>query len=196
MLTSGDGAIQSLKEDYTGLTTESMSGVMAKQPYGRSMRIPASFSTLGQTLYTPIRQMQPQSGNGYAKDRRGSNGHDGGLSYEENSGISDADKDDHALATPYPEKQHYARSEQRSILIRNLSDRTTHKDIVDIVRGGALLDIYLRVADKSASVSFVEGSAAQAFMNYAKRNDIYIHGKRVRIFFCEIWKVADALSSG
>ena len=64
-------------------------------------------------------------------------------------------------------------------MIKNLSDRATHKDIVGIVRGGAVLDIYLRTNDRSASISFVEGVAAQAFMNYAKRNDIYIHGKRV-----------------
>ena len=93
--------------------------------------------------------------------------------------LSDIDKDDHHLAVPPPDRQHFARNEQRTILIKNLSDRITHKDIADIVRGGAVLDIYLRPTDRSASVSFVEGAAAQAFMNYAKRNDIYIRGKRV-----------------
>ena len=65
------------------------------------------------------------------------------------------------------------------MLLRNISERATHKDIVSIVRGGTVLDIYLRTNDRSVSVSFVEGSAAQAFMSHAKRNDIYLHGKRV-----------------
>ena len=83
------------------------------------------------------------------------------------------------MSTPTLEKTRYARQEQRSVLLRNLAERTIHKDIADIVRGGALLDIYLRPNDRSASVSFVEGNGAQAFMAHARRNDIYLHGKRV-----------------
>lgn len=76
----------------------------------------------------------------------------------------------YAARAPYP------RNDQRTILITNLSDRTTHRDLTDILRGGRLLDIYLR-NDRSAQVSFVEGAAD--FMAYAKRNDFYLHGKRV-----------------
>ena len=42
-----------------------------------------------------------------------------------------------------------------------------------------MLDIFLRSHERSASISFVEGSAAQEFMDHVKRNDIYVHGKRV-----------------
>ena len=91
----------------------------------------------------------------------------------------DLDKDDQGLTVPRMERKRYAREEQRTIIAKNLSDRTTHKDIVDFVRGGLILDIYLRSNERSASISFVEGSAAQEFMNYVKRNDIYVHGKRV-----------------
>lgn len=66
--------------------------------------------------------------------------------------------------------------DQRTVLISNLSDRTTHKDITSIIRGGRLLDIFLR-HDRTATVSFVEGAAE--FLAYAKRNDIYLHQKRV-----------------
>lgn len=66
---------------------------------------------------------------------------------------------------------------QRTILIANLADRTTHKDIAGVVRGGRLLDIFLR-NDRSATVSFVEGAAN--FLAYVKRNDVYLHAKRVR----------------
>jgi len=66
--------------------------------------------------------------------------------------------------------------DQRTVLITNLSERTTHKDLAGIVRGGRLLDIFLR-NDRSATVSFIEGAAD--FLAYAKRNDIYLHTKRL-----------------
>ncbi|KAI9850797.1 MAG: hypothetical protein M1838_005052 [Thelocarpon superellum] len=72
-------------------------------------------------------------------------------------------------------------SERRTVVLTNLADRTTHKDIASVVRGGLLLDIFLRTHDRSANVSFVHGEAAQAFINHAKRNDTYLHGRRVEI---------------
>jgi hypothetical protein len=66
--------------------------------------------------------------------------------------------------------------DQRTVLITSLPERTTHKDLVGIVRGGRLLDIFLR-NDRTATVSFVEGAAD--FLAYVKRNDIYLNTKRV-----------------
>ena len=68
--------------------------------------------------------------------------------------------------------------DQRTLLVTNLSDRTTHKDLATVVRGGRLLEIYIR-NDRSATISFVEGAAE--FLAYTRRNDIYLHTKRVRI---------------
>jgi len=73
--------------------------------------------------------------------------------------------------------------EKRSLLFANLSDGTTYKDIIDVVRGGRLLHIYLR-EDRYAIVSFVEGAAAEALFVSAKKRDIYIRQKRVRKRFC------------
>jgi hypothetical protein len=92
----------------------------------------------------------------------------------------DLDKEEGNVAIPKVERKRYAREEQRTILAKNLSDRTTHQDIVQVARGGLVLDVFLRMNERSASISFVEGAAAQNFMNYVKRNDVYIHGKRVR----------------
>jgi hypothetical protein len=72
--------------------------------------------------------------------------------------------------TPFP------LNDQRTILFTNLSDKVTHSDLTGIIRGGRLLDIYVR-NDRSATVSFVEG--ATEFFNYAKKKDIYLHTKRV-----------------
>lgn len=119
------------------------------------------------------------SGNGSMRDLSALPNRGPGFGQDDTSSHSDPDRDDQCLPEPRNDKQQYARAEQRTIVLKNLSERITHKDIVDIIRGGALLDIYLRANERTASVSFVEGAAAQNFMNYAKRNDIYIHGKRV-----------------
>ncbi|KAG9199468.1 hypothetical protein G6514_008431 [Epicoccum nigrum] len=66
--------------------------------------------------------------------------------------------------------------DQRTVLVTNLTERTTHKDIAGVIRGGRLLDIFLR-SDRSATVSFIEGAAE--FLEYVKRNDIYLHAKRL-----------------
>lgn len=66
--------------------------------------------------------------------------------------------------------------DQRTVHISNLHERTTHKDLVEVIRGGRLLNVFLR-NDRTAAVSFVEG--APEFLAYAKRNDIYLHTRRV-----------------
>ena len=70
--------------------------------------------------------------------------------------------------------------DQRTLLISNLSERTTHKDVASIIRGGRLVDIFLR-NDRTAAISFIEG--ATEFLAYAKRNDIYLNMKRVSLKF-------------
>jgi hypothetical protein len=72
--------------------------------------------------------------------------------------------------------QAFSRHEKRTLYFAGLPAGTTHKDLVKVLRGGRILDIYLR-KDRSATVSFIEG--AQEFLKYAKRHDIYIHQKRV-----------------
>jgi hypothetical protein len=72
--------------------------------------------------------------------------------------------------------QHVPAHDQRTVLIANLPERTTHKDLAGIIRGGRLLDLFVR-NDRTATVSFVEGAAD--FLAYAKRTDIYLHTKRL-----------------
>lgn len=83
------------------------------------------------------------------------------------------DEDDDQTQSP---SRHIPLPAQRTIFITNLSERTTHKDLVSVIRGGRLLDIFLR-NDRSATISFVEGAAE--FLAYVKRNDIYLQTKRV-----------------
>lgn len=73
---------------------------------------------------------------------------------------------------------------QRVMSLRRLPLTVTHRDVIDVVRGGALLDIspFRRTLDHNmctVRITFVEEMAAQKFFNYAKRNGIYVAGRRV-----------------
>ncbi|KAH8732385.1 hypothetical protein GQ44DRAFT_766525 [Phaeosphaeriaceae sp. PMI808] len=88
--------------------------------------------------------------------------------------------------------------DQRTVLITNLSERTTHKDLAGVIRGGRLLDIFLRT-DRSATVSFVEGAAD--FLSHTKRNDIYLHTKRLEFRWADrqfhvLGHVSNKIASG
>jgi hypothetical protein len=76
-------------------------------------------------------------------------------------------------------RQQYAKNSQRTIQLSNLPEAATHAEIANAIRGGMLLDIYLRSNDRVAAISFLEEEHAKAFFHYAKRNDLYIRGKRV-----------------
>lgn len=101
------------------------------------------------------------------------------------------DEDEILLASQDSEREDYDESSRsttesltvptvhRTILVRNLPDRVTHRDIVQAMRGGALLHIYLRAREHSANISFVEESDAQEFLKHAKAHGLYIAGKRV-----------------
>jgi hypothetical protein len=62
-----------------------------------------------------------------------------------------------------------------------LSSQTTLADIARTLRGGQLLNFYIREQERVAHVSFVSPMAAKAFMIYSKRTDLYIRGKRVEV---------------
>ncbi|KAJ4993086.1 hypothetical protein SVAN01_01438 [Stagonosporopsis vannaccii] len=88
--------------------------------------------------------------------------------------------------------------DQRTILISNLAERTTYKDIAGIIRGGQVLEIFFR-NDRSVVVSFVGGAAD--FLAYVKRNDIYLHGKRLDFRWADRQfsvspRVADKIAGG
>lgn len=69
-------------------------------------------------------------------------------------------------------------NDQRTLLFTNLPERTTHAELTSIIKGGILLDIFMR-NDRTATVSFVEG--AKEFLTYAKKTDIYLRTKRIEV---------------
>ncbi|KAI6716342.1 hypothetical protein JHW43_001120 [Diplocarpon mali] len=82
---------------------------------------------------------------------------------------------------PKSKRSHFAKFCKRTILLSNLAEGTTHADITEAVRGGMLLDIFLRSNDRSVSISFLQEAAARDFFRFVKRHDLYIRGKRVEV---------------
>ncbi|EFQ97736.1 hypothetical protein MGYG_00776 [Nannizzia gypsea CBS 118893] len=71
--------------------------------------------------------------------------------------------------------------DNRTVAIKNVPERAIHKDITAAVRGGSLVDVFLRSRDHMASVSFADTKAAQEFYNYAKRCNLCILDRPVDV---------------
>ena len=68
-------------------------------------------------------------------------------------------------------------NERRTLYLSGFSDRTTYRDLLSVIKGGKVLSVNMR-SERSATVTFLDGAAE--FLAWAKRNDIYLHAKRVR----------------
>ncbi|KAI0480845.1 hypothetical protein GGR56DRAFT_292395 [Xylariaceae sp. FL0804] len=77
------------------------------------------------------------------------------------------------------ERPHYPRICRRTIALLGLAESTSHWDITSVIRGGQLLDIFIRFAERSANVSFLLEDDATRFYDHARKHDIYINNKRV-----------------
>ncbi|KAK4193589.1 hypothetical protein QBC35DRAFT_445930 [Podospora australis] len=77
--------------------------------------------------------------------------------------------------------QQIEREGHRSVQIVNLPEGTTYADVVNAIRGGQVLDVFLRSKERCASVAFVHPAHARNFMDHARRNDLYINNKRVNV---------------
>lgn len=75
--------------------------------------------------------------------------------------------------------QQFDRIAQRTLMLANLAEGTTHAEITRTVRGGMLLDVFLRSHERSATVSFLRARDAQAWFDHVRRYDLYIRNKRV-----------------
>ncbi|KAK3679170.1 hypothetical protein LTR78_000731 [Recurvomyces mirabilis] len=68
--------------------------------------------------------------------------------------------------------------ERRTLYFAGLSERTTYKELLSVVKGGKLLSVNLG-PNRSGTVTYSNG--ASDFLAWAKRNDVYIHNKRVEV---------------
>jgi len=70
--------------------------------------------------------------------------------------------------------------QDHALLFSSLPEDIKHKDLTSIIKGGRLIQIWLREKERSADVTFAEGAAA--FLAYSKRSPFYIRGKRVSLY--------------
>ncbi|KIW66349.1 hypothetical protein PV04_05685 [Phialophora macrospora] len=70
---------------------------------------------------------------------------------------------------------------KRSLVITGLSPTATLQRVAKVLKGGAILQMYLSKRSCSAHVSFVDPIAAECFLEYAQTNEIYIQGKKVAV---------------
>lgn len=73
----------------------------------------------------------------------------------------------------------------RSVLIANLAEGTTHANITEAVRGGLLLDVFLRPHDRAVTVSFLHAADARYFFDHVRKHDLIIKNKRVTVKWAE-----------
>lgn len=67
----------------------------------------------------------------------------------------------------------------RTLFFTRLPEKVTYASFLEVVRGGAVVDVWMKPSDRCASVSFLHPQSAEAFYRYAKKNDLYIDGRRV-----------------
>lgn len=84
----------------------------------------------------------------------------------------------------------YARVCNRTILLCGLPDGAKHADIVNIVRGGLVLNIYIRAHEHIANVSFLREEDAVRFYEHARRYDLHLDNKRVSGSKLVLWEWA------
>ncbi|KAK5075331.1 hypothetical protein LTS08_001603 [Lithohypha guttulata] len=87
--------------------------------------------------------------------------------------------------TPIEPQQFQTCRKDRSLVLTGLSKDATLIDVLKHIRGGAILNVFLKRHDQTAHVSFVESAGAESFINHVKRNDLYINSKRITIAWSE-----------
>ncbi|KAK7938110.1 uncharacterized protein PG986_014978 [Apiospora aurea] len=83
------------------------------------------------------------------------------------------------------QRPQYAWMCKRTVVLAGLPDDTKHEDITKAVRGGQVLEIYIRSHEHMAMVSFLREEDAVRFYDHSRRYDLYIKHKRVFIKWAE-----------
>ncbi|PHH79513.1 hypothetical protein CDD82_2334 [Ophiocordyceps australis] len=78
-------------------------------------------------------------------------------------------------------RAHIERKAMRTLIFFNLPDGTTHADITETLRGGLLLDIYIKNRDNTAVVSFLHGADARAFFDHVRHTGLHVKRQRVDV---------------
>lgn len=69
----------------------------------------------------------------------------------------------------------------RSLVLKGVTKSTSLEEITKAIRGGMVLNLFIRHYQQEAHVAFVNPDDAERFLLHAKRHDFYIKGKRVHV---------------
>ncbi|KAK0711566.1 hypothetical protein B0H67DRAFT_602335 [Lasiosphaeris hirsuta] len=124
-------------------------------------------------------------GGGYCNGNSQGWANDDGEEYEED-GSCDADSPIEGpvganYVKPQAQRRQFDRQCTRTVQLSNLPEGCIHADIANVVRGGMLLDIFLRAHERSGTVSFLHAVEARRFFDHVRKHDLYIKNKRVDI---------------
>ncbi|CAK7224544.1 hypothetical protein SEUCBS140593_005605 [Sporothrix eucalyptigena] len=73
----------------------------------------------------------------------------------------------------------------RTLQLVGLPESATLADVAAVVRGGLLVELYIRPQDRAGIVSFAREPDAKAFFDHVKRRDLYIKNKRIEARWSE-----------
>ncbi|KAL1908884.1 hypothetical protein Sste5344_005241 [Sporothrix stenoceras] len=79
----------------------------------------------------------------------------------------------------------YDRKCLRTLQLVSLPESATLADVAAAVRGGLLLELFIRPHDRSAFVSFAREPDAKAYFEHVKRHDLYIKNKRINVVWSQ-----------
>ncbi|KAI9797277.1 MAG: hypothetical protein M1833_005573 [Piccolia ochrophora] len=147
--------------------------IESQEPYQR----PKSATTLSSSsaAWTQVSKLRAAIASGPSSPRC----HSIGIPVEEPSKDEVAERSGSGSDTAQTEKQRKYEYRDCTILLTGLPGGTTVAEIVGVVRGGPLLDVFMRHHKTSAAISFVDGANAHNFLTHVSVNGIYIRGKRV-----------------
>ncbi|OAR01802.1 hypothetical protein LLEC1_00678 [Akanthomyces lecanii] len=92
---------------------------------------------------------------------------------------SSLDPDDSASAVAT--RHSYEQNARRTLQLSDLPPNTSRTDVVALVRGGPVVDIYFNFREQRVSVSFVHGDHARKYYDYAQATGLYIRGSIISV---------------
>ncbi|KAJ6786926.1 hypothetical protein PWT90_00068 [Aphanocladium album] len=97
------------------------------------------------------------------------------VSNDENSLVPD---DSASVVAP---RHPYQQNAKRTLQLGNLPPNTSRKDVVAVIRGGPVVDIYFHFKEHRAAVSFIHGDHAQKYYEFAQSTGVYIRGSLIHV---------------
>lgn len=81
--------------------------------------------------------------------------------------------------------------EDRSVVLKGLPRNTTLTDVAKAIKGGAVLNFYIKRRENSAHVAFVEPRAAENFIFHVRKHGLYVKGKKIHVAWDHLQRVLD-----